>query len=144
MFIWFPYKIPGPSSFKGSLSDFEHLSLSGSEHGYSLDSIPVGIPQTAGTPESLHIPQKIKTYHLIKHNESENVLAMVQAYTFKSPNNRFNYAEQANFPSQFSSYLVMSVPSHFAIAVMAFSSVSLTRPIPAAPLPEAFAITPPK
>jgi len=46
--IWFPYKTPSLSSFKGCLLDFEHLGLRGSEHGYSLDSVPVGAPQNGG------------------------------------------------------------------------------------------------
>ena len=53
MYIWFPYNIPSLSSFKGSLSDFEHLGLHGSEHRYFLDSVPVGILQMVSTPENL-------------------------------------------------------------------------------------------
>ena len=60
MFIWFPYKTPDLSECQyntplpESLSDFEHLGLSGSEHRYFLDSVPVGVPQIAGALESLH------------------------------------------------------------------------------------------
>ena len=61
--MWFPHKTPSLSSFKGCLLDFERiLGLRGSEHGYCLDSVPVGDPQTAGTSENLLLwLQKTKT-----------------------------------------------------------------------------------
>jgi hypothetical protein len=58
MFIRFPYNIPTfryLSVFEGSLLDFDHFGVSGSEQAYLSDSVPVGLPQTAGEPKSLHI-----------------------------------------------------------------------------------------
>ena len=66
--IWFPYKTPSLSSFKGSLSDFEHLGLRGSEHGHFLDSVPVGAPQIAGTSENVLLWLQKQVYH--RHSES--------------------------------------------------------------------------